>query len=421
MPNHANPRQSVPKPTQCFENRYSSINLVKGRNRYLQALIISKSAIMAHVLFGLLGISGLINLYCGGSCRLKHIPLICAVKNMELQKNFQLRNYNTFRVSAYASYFARFNSAYTLEELLGSHHVDSDKIVPMVLGGGSNILFMGNCELVLKNEIMSIHLVGEDDEHVYVKAGAGESWHSLVMYCVQKNYGGIENLSLIPGSVGASPLQNIGAYGVELKDVLYELNAFHFKEKKVVVFTNSDCEFRYRNSVFKQKYKDQFAILDVTFRLKKEPLYNTSYVALKTELERMGVQDLNLAVISQAIINVRSAKLPDPAKIGNAGSFFKNPEIPRDVYLKLVNSFPGLVAFELDDASYKLAAGWLIEQCGFKGFRRGDAGCYEKQALVLVNYGEATGAEIYALSEEIIKAVSDKFQLVLEREVNVIK
>jgi UDP-N-acetylmuramate dehydrogenase len=269
----------------------------------------------------------------------------------------------------------------------------------LILGGGSNILFTKNFDgLVLKNELKGIELVKEDAEHFYVKAAAGENWHQFVLHCIHHGYAGVENLSLIPGNVGASPMQNIGAYGVEIKDVFHSLEAFHLDEKKVVNFSANDCAFGYRESVFKRKYKGQFVILSVTFRLHKHPQFNTTYGAIEQELQQMNVKELSIAAISQAVINIRSSKLPDPKQIGNAGSFFKNPEIPNEQFLQLKKDHPGISAYPLANGNTKLAAGWLIEQCGWKGFREGDAGCHAKQALVLVNYGNATGEQIFDLS-----------------------
>jgi UDP-N-acetylmuramate dehydrogenase len=273
---------------------------------------------------------------------------------------------------------------------------------------------------VLKNEIKGIEKVKEDDQNVYVKAGAGENWHQFVLHCIQDNLAGIENLSLIPGNVGASPMQNIGAYGVEIKEVFHELKAFHIHEKSNYTFSLKDCEFGYRESVFKKRYKDQFVILNVTYRLNKTPKFNTSYGAIEQELERIGVKELSIDAISQAVINIRSSKLPDPLQIGNAGSFFKNPSIPKQKFELLREQFPAIVGYENADHTIKLAAGWLIEQCGWKGYRNGDAGVHAKQALVLVNYGSANGDEIYALSESIVNSVREKFDVLLEREVNIL-
>ncbi len=215
-------------------------------------------------------------------------------------------------------------------------------------------------------------------------------------------------------------MQNIGAYGAEIEDVFWDLEAFHIHEKKMVTFTRSDCEFGYRESVFKNRYKDQFVILNVTFRLRKKPVFNTSYGAIEQELEKMGVKELSIKAISDAVINIRSSKLPNPAEIGNAGSFFKNPTVDAVTFGKLKSKFENIVGYRNADGSVKLAAGWLIEQCGWKGFKRGDAGCYNKQALVLVNYGNASGSEIFSLGEEIRQSVWKKFGVALEREVNII-
>jgi len=218
--------------------------------------------------------------------------------------------------------------------------------------------------------------------------------------------------------VGAAPMQNIGAYGVEIRDVFHELEAYVIDEQRVYTFSANDCEFGYRESIFKGKYKDRVVILSVTFRLNKKPVFHTSYGDIRNELERMGVKDLNIRAVSQAVISIRQSKLPDPAKIGNAGSFFKNPTVSKEKFEALQVEFPLIVAYPRP-VGLKLAAGWLIEQCGWKGFRRGDAGCHGKQALVLVNYGNATGREIYDLSEEILFSVNEKFGVLLEREVNI--
>ena len=290
----------------------------------------------------------------------------------------------------------------------------------LILGGGSNILFTKNFDgIVLKNEIKGIEKVKEDDESVYIKAGAGENWHSFVLYCIKNNWAGIENLSLIPGNVGASPMQNIGAYGVEIREVFHELKAFHLHEKTNYSFALKDCEFGYRESIFKRRYKNEFVILNVTYRLKKTPAFNTSYGAIEQELEKMGVTKISIAAISQAVINIRSSKLPDPKEIGNAGSFFKNPSVSKDKFEKLKSEFPSIVGYENPDHTMKLAAGWLIEQCGWKGYRSGDVGIHARQALVLVNYGNAQGNDIFALSESVINSVVEKFDVLLEREVNI--
>jgi len=335
---------------------------------------------------------------------------------MQIHEGFSLLPYNTFRIDVKARYFSTFLNTDELSELT-THY---SRLANLVLGGGSNILFTKDYDgLVLKNEIKGIELQHEDADHVYVKVGAGENWHQFVLHCINHNWAGVENLSLIPGNVGASPIQNIGAYGVELDDVFWSLEAFHLDEKRIHTFTREDCEFGYRNSIFKERYKDQFAIISVTFQLKKKPIFHTDYGAIAEELEKMGVKDLSIKAVSQAVINIRSSKLPDPKKIANAGSFFKNPEVPASKYEELKLKFPDIIAYPLAKGTVKLAAGWMIEQSGWKGYRKGDAGCHAKQALVLVNYGNATGKEIYDLSEEILQSVKNKFDVVLEREVNI--
>jgi UDP-N-acetylmuramate dehydrogenase len=335
---------------------------------------------------------------------------------MQLTENFSLKPYNTFGIEVMAKYFAAFKNTDVLAEILENKNEHK-----LILGGGSNILFTKNFDgLVLKNEIASIEKIYEDDVYVYVRAGAGVGWHELVLYCINNNFAGVENLSLIPGSVGASPMQNIGAYGVEIKDVFHELEAYSIADKKLLTFSKNDCAFGYRESIFKNKYKGQFVITSVTFQLNKNPTYNTSYGAIETELEKMGVQSLSIKAISDAVINIRQSKLPDPKQIGNAGSFFKNPTIQNTQFEKLKNEFPNIVGYGVGENEKKLAAGWLIEQCGWKGYRKGDAGCHEKQALVLVNYGNAIGEEILQLSENIIDSVKLKFDVILQREVNIL-
>jgi UDP-N-acetylmuramate dehydrogenase len=341
-------------------------------------------------------------------------------------ENISLREYNTFGINTVARYFARFSDQEQLAALLEPisrpspliHHHSPHPV--FILGGGSNILLTGDIDgLVLKNEITGIDLVLEDEKYLYVRAGAGESWHGFVQYCLGHGWAGVENLSLIPGSVGAAPMQNIGAYGVELREVFHELEAWDLEDGRVRMFTLNDCHFGYRESIFKKEYKGRFIILNVTFRLNRIPVFHTQYGAIREELDKMGVQQLSIQAISQAVVHIRSAKLPDPAQIGNAGSFFKNPTIPNDRFAALQAQFPGIVGYPAQKVT-KLAAGWLIEQCGWKGYRRGDAGCHASQALVLVNYGHATGREIYDLSEEILRSVRQKFGVTLEREVNIL-
>ena len=336
---------------------------------------------------------------------------------MLISENVLLRPYNTFGIAAQARYFASFASVEELQELLTTMSAQPQ----MILGGGSNVLFTKDFDgIIMKNEIKGITVVDEDEDYYYVKAGAGENWHGFVMENIRQNRAGLENLSLIPGNVGASPMQNIGAYGVEIRDTFHSLEAYHLKEHTVVTFKKEECAFGYRESVFKNKYKGQFAILSVTYKLGKKPHFNTSYGAIEEELHKMGVLELSIQAISQAVINIRSSKLPDPAQIGNAGSFFKNPTVDKATYERLKELFPAMVAYPVPQDHFKLAAGWLIEQCGWKGFREGDAGVHAKQALVLVNYGEAKGNEIYRLSQQVLDSVEGKFGVALEREVNII-
>ncbi len=342
---------------------------------------------------------------------------------MNILQNISLKQYNTFGIDVNAKYFSRFSNVAELEELTRLFHSGDQSAASalLVLGGGSNMLFTKSVDgLVLKNEIKGIEKAGEDEEHIYIKAGAGENWHQFVLQCVSNNYAGVENLALIPGNVGASPMQNIGAYGVEIKDIFHSLEAYHIKDHTLVTFNKQDCAFGYRESVFKNKFKGQFVITSVIFKLAKTAALNISYGAIKQELELMHIIEPDISSVAQAVMNIRSSKLPDPAVIGNAGSFFKNPEIEAGFFTSLKERFPAIVGYQLDNGTVKLAAGWLIEQCGWKGYRKGDAGCHNKQALVLVNYGNATGKEIYDLSTEILHSVYDKFGVQLEREVNIV-
>ncbi|TBR19368.1 MAG: UDP-N-acetylmuramate dehydrogenase [Chitinophagaceae bacterium] len=342
---------------------------------------------------------------------------------MKIHENYSLKNYNTFRIDAAAKYFSCFNDSEELKQLLDFH----PSIKKLILGGGSNLLFTKNFDgLVLKNEIKGIEILNETEEYVDLKVGAGENWHEFVLYCIEKNWAGVENLSLIPGTVGAAPIQNIGAYGVEFQEVFLNVEAFHFDENWVQKFSLQDCCFGYRNSIFKNKLKTYIAILNVSMRLKKQPIFQLSYGSIKEELEKAGVKDLSIRDVSNAVIKIRSSKLPDPTKIANAGSFFKNPEVTDQQYKLLKELFPQIVSFQLQNGNQKLAAGWLVEQCGpqtsvsWKGYRDKDAGCHEKQALVLVNHNQATGKDIYDLSEAIIQTVQKKFGIMLEREVNIV-
>lgn len=337
---------------------------------------------------------------------------------MQVEQNYSLKPYNTFGLNVYAKQFAAFSGTLQLQQLLEDYRNENK----LILGGGSNVLLRGDFDgICLKNELKGIELVREDQDYYYVKAAAGENWHAFVCYCITHKYAGVENLSLIPGCVGASPMQNIGAYGVEIKDVFYSLEALSRDTLTIRHFSNADCRFGYRESVFKSIYKDQYIILNVTFRLNKQAILHLEYGAIQAELQRMGIQNPDIQSVAEAVIHIRQSKLPDPKKIGNAGSFFKNPTISTTDFEKLQQRYPAIVGYSLEGKKLtKVAAGWLIESCGWKGYRQADYGVHKKQALVLVNYGQGSGEEIYRLSEQIIESVQQKFGIELSREVNII-
>jgi len=333
--------------------------------------------------------------------------------------NTSLKAYNTFGIEAFAKLFAAFTTYEALQELLRDKRTIENR--RLVLGGGSNLLLTKNYNgIVLKNELKGIEVVDNDEMHFYVKAAAGEVWHHFVQHCVKNGYAGIENLSLIPGCVGASPMQNIGAYGVEIKDVFHSLEAMNIEHGHIKTFSAQECSFGYRESVFKHAEKDKWVILSVIFRLNKRPVLNTSYGAIEEELDKMELDQISIRDISQAVINIRSAKLPDPAQIGNAGSFFKNPVVPIEVYDKIKPHYNNAPCYPINEQEVKVPAGWLIETAGWKGKTFGNYGVHKNQALVLVNYGGATGQQVYDLSTAIIEDIRSKFGIVLEREVNII-
>lgn len=335
-----------------------------------------------------------------------------------IQFNVSLQPYNTFGIDVSATAFARFSSIAELEAVLLENN---GKLPLFILGGGSNVLFTKPVDaLVLKNELKGFEHLNETEDTIDIRVGAGEEWHAFVRYCVEKGWGGVENLSLIPGSVGASPMQNIGAYGAEIKDCFVELTAFHIEKRELHTFSAQDCAFGYRESVFKRALKGQYIIASVTYRLQKHPKFNTAYGAIQTELDAMNVHDLSVSAISQAVMNIRNSKLPNPKELGNAGSFFKNPVVDLAVVEVLKERFPEVPNYPQPDGSVKLAAGWLIEQAGWKGKRIGNCGVHARQALVLVNYGGATGNEIYALSQAVLDDVQQQFGVLLEREVNIL-
>ncbi len=335
-----------------------------------------------------------------------------------IQFNVSLQPYNTFGIDVSATAFARFSSIAELEAVLLENN---GKLPLFILGGGSNVLFTKPVDaLVLKNELKGFEHLNETEDTIDIRVGAGEEWHTFVRYCVEKGWGGVENLSLIPGSVGASPMQNIGAYGAEIKDCFVELTAFHIEKRELHTFSAQDCAFGYRESVFKRALKGQYIIASVTYRLQKHPKFNTAYGAIQTELDAMNVTELSVSAISQAVMNIRNSKLPNPKELGNAGSFFKNPVVDSAVVEVLKKRFPEVPNYPQPDGSVKLAAGWLIEQAGWKGKRIGNCGVHARQALVLVNYGGATGNEIYALSQAVLDDVQQQFGVLLEREVNIL-
>lgn len=336
----------------------------------------------------------------------------------EILRNVNLRPYNTFGIEALATFFAEVRSEADFRELLNTEAYRNSK--HLVVGGGSNILLTSDFDgMVILNRMMGIEIVKDDPESVLIRAGAGENWHQFVMYTIDQGYGGIENLSLIPGCVGASPMQNIGAYGVEIKEVFHELEAMDMQSGETRKFSKEECSFGYRESVFKRQYKDRYLITSVTFSLKKHPQVNTSYGAISSELQSMGIQNPGIRDVSTAVIHIRQSKLPDPARTGNAGSFFKNPEVSAEKHAELLAAFPNLVAYPVN-GGYKLAAGWLIEQCGLKGLEHKGAAVHDRQALVLVNRQGATGHAVLELSEKVIGSVRNKFGVELEREVNII-
>lgn len=345
---------------------------------------------------------------------------------MNIQENCSLKKYNTFGVEAKAKYFAEVQSAEELTEILSQYNKMSaenpQKLPVMFLGGGSNVLFTKDFDgLVIKLNLKGISEEMMNETDVLVTAKAGENWHSFVMYCLEKNYGGLENLSLIPGNVGTSPMQNIGAYGTEIKDVFVSCKALNLQTLKIEEFDRERCQFGYRDSFFKQEGKDRFVILEVTFALTTvNHKIKTEYGAIKAELEKSGVAKPTIQDVSKAVIAIRQSKLPDPKETGNAGSFFKNPTIPKFHFEDLQRKFPDIHFYPAGDL-VKIPAGWLIEQCGWKGKQIGNTASHKLQSLVLVNAnGEATGQEILDFSTEIINSVKEKFGIELEREVNII-
>lgn len=334
-----------------------------------------------------------------------------------MQHDLNLKPFNTFGIAAKALHFSTFTDTQQLPGLLSAY----PNLPLLILGGGSNVLFTEDFQgVVLRNEIKGIEKVAEDEAFVYVKSGAGEIWHEFVLYCIAQHWAGLENLSLIPGSVGASPMQNIGAYGVEIKDVFHELSAYHIATGEIHQFNNQQCQFGYRESIFKRALKNQYIIIDVTFKLNKQANLKTSYGAIQQELEKSNINQPSIQDISNAVIAIRQSKLPDPKVLGNAGSFFKNPVVSLELFETIKAKYPEVSFYPVSETEVKLAAGWLIEKAGLKGIKVGPCGVHEKQALVLVNYGGSTGQQILDLSTQIIEKIQQLFGLTLEREVNII-
>jgi UDP-N-acetylmuramate dehydrogenase len=332
---------------------------------------------------------------------------------MQLQHQISLLSYNTFGIDVPAAQFAVITTPQDLYEI-------GELQQPVrILGGGSNILLTAPvAEVVLLNRLMGIALLHQDQDHVWLTVSAGETWHNLVLHAIGQGWGGIENLALIPGTVGGSPIQNIGAYGVEVCSTIESVTYWHLIDKNFVTLTNTECRFGYRDSIFKQELKGKVLITSVVFKLSKHPVYNTSYGAIEEELHRMNALP-TVQTIAQAVINIRTSKLPNPKITGNAGSFFKNPTISHIQYTQLLAQDAAMPHYPVGNDRVKIPAAWLIEQCGWKGYRKGDAGVHSKQALVLVNYGSATGNELWELSGQIVDSVLQKFGIELEREVQV--
>ena len=338
---------------------------------------------------------------------------------MMIFKNIALKKYNTFALDYAAECMIRIKTEKEATALFNGNHFWNEPL--LILGSGSNILFTGDFRgTILYPQLRGIKIEDyePDNKNVIISSGAGIIWDDLVLWSVNKGFGGLENLSLIPGKVGATPVQNIGAYGVEIKDLIVKVNTIDISDGSKRIFTNKECEFGYRTSIFKRKEKGKYLVTRVYFRLSVQPILNLSYDSLKDEVKRIGKETLKN--VRRGVINIRRSKLPDPDTIGNAGSFFKNAVVKASVAMDLKKEYPDLPVYPDKTGYVKLASGWLIDKCGWKGKRKGDAGVHEKQALVLVNYGRATGREIFELSQEIRNSVFDRFGVDLEREVEIV-
>jgi UDP-N-acetylmuramate dehydrogenase len=337
---------------------------------------------------------------------------------MQILNNFSLKNYNTFGIEAKAKQFVSVSTINELKEILSNHKTEEK----FILGGGSNMLLTQDIEaLVIHINLKGKKVVQENDDFVWIECNAGENWHEFVLWTIDQNYGGLENMSLIPGNVGTTPVQNIGAYGAEIKDTFISCDALKIDSLNIETFSKEDCNFGYRESIFKQDVKDQYIITSVVFRLTKHNhKINIDYGDIKALLNDWNITNPTIKDVSNAIITIRQSKLPDPKELGNSGSFFKNPVVTKTHFEKVKKNFPDIKYFEVAPTLVKVPAGWLIEHAGLKGYRDGDAGVHKNQALVLVNYGNATGQDILALSKFVQKTVLDKFDIAIEAEVNVI-
>ncbi|MBP4139375.1 UDP-N-acetylmuramate dehydrogenase [Flavobacterium geliluteum] len=337
---------------------------------------------------------------------------------MEIQSNFSLKNHNTFGIEAKAKQFIAVHSIAELKSILEENKTQKK----FILGGGSNMLLTQDIDaLVIHIDLKGKKIIEENDDFVWVESQAGENWHDFVLWTIDHNFGGLENMSLIPGNVGTTPVQNIGAYGTEIKDTFVSCNAMNMTTQETKTFTNAECNFGYRESIFKNKAKDQYIITSVVYKLtKRNHKINISYGDITTELAKNNVTAPTLKDVSNAVIAIRKSKLPDPKELGNSGSFFKNPILLKTDFEPIHQKFPEMKFYEVSETEVKVPAGWLIEQAGFKGKRFGDAGVHKNQALVLVNYGNATGQEILAVSKAVQTTVFETFGIAIEAEVNVI-
>jgi UDP-N-acetylmuramate dehydrogenase len=338
---------------------------------------------------------------------------------MKIEEHKSLKQYNTFGIDVKSDFFVSINNINDLKNLINTEIFQNNK--SFILGGGSNVLFTNDFQdLIININIKGISIIKSTDDYIVLEAGAGEDWSKFVETCVRNNYHGNENLAMIPGKVGAAPVQNIGAYGMEQKDIFFSLKGFNLENGENLSLGKDDCNFAYRSSIFKNELKEKMIVTSVQYKLSKKKDLNLSYKELLTEINKFPVKEIDQRLVFDTVCRLRRSKLPDPTKIGNAGSFFKNPIVNNKKFNELKNKFPEIPSYQFNEY-YKIPAGWLIEQCGWKGKKIGDTGVYEKHALILVNYGNANGKEILKLAKEITNSVKDKFGILLEPEVQIIK